>query len=163
MRKLLIIIFLANIILIIVSLIILPSEVAIHFGRGGIPNSWASKEFNALVLFAIELPLFVLFFFAPYLTLKIPSKLISLPNKNYWLREENRPKAGEKLSSLISEFGFALFAFMFCIALLTIEANLANPVRLNESIFFPIFIAFMIYTVYWCVKIILSFKAPKEK
>jgi hypothetical protein len=61
------------------------------------------------------------------------------------------------------EFGCALFTFLLGTGLLTLEANLADPVRLNESLFFPLFLAFMVYTVYWCVKFTLAFKIPVNK
>ena len=163
MRKLLICFFLANVILTLISLLILPSEVAIHFGRNGIPDSWAPKETNAIIFLVIQLPLFILFYSASILPLKIPSKLLSLPNKNYWLKEENISRIKPQLVSLMLEFGCALFTFLLGTGLLTLEANLSDPVRLNEAIFFPLFIAFMIFTGYWCVKFTMAFKIPGTK
>lgn len=163
MRKLLICFFLANVILTLISLLIIPSEVAIHFGRNGIPDSWAPKETNAIIFLVIQLPLFILFYSASILPLKIPPKLLSLPNKNYWLKEENISRIKPKLAPLMLEFGCALFCFLLGTGLLTLEANLADPVRLNERLFFPMFIAFMLYTGYWCVKLTLAFKIPGNK
>jgi len=162
MRKLLICLFLANVILTLISLLILPSEVAIHFVRNGIPDSWAPRETNAIIFLVIQLPLFILFYSASILPLKIPPKLLSLPNKNYWLKEENISRIKPKLTSLMLEFGCALFCFLLGTGLLTLEANLADPVRLNETLFFPLFIAFMLYTGYWCVKFAMAFKIPED-
>ena len=162
MRNLLIVSFLANVALTLVSLLVLPSEVAIHFGRGGMPDSWASNELNALLFLGIDLFIFIVFLVAPSLSLGLSPKWLSLPNKNYWLKEENRVVAQKKLAPLMTEFGIALFTFLFFVGLLTLEANLADPVRLNESIFFPIFIAFMLYTGYWCVKLVRVFRIPKN-
>jgi hypothetical protein len=128
----------------VVSLLVLPPEVAIHFGKGGMPDSWASKEFNALMFLGID------------------PKWLSLPNKSYWLKEENRAMVQKKLAPLMTEFGIAFFTFLFFVGLLTLEANLADPVRLHESIFFPIFIAFMLYTGYWCVTLVRVFRIPKN-
>ena len=47
MHRALIVVFVANLILMAVSLAVQPDQVAIHFGGGGQPDSWASKEFNA--------------------------------------------------------------------------------------------------------------------
>jgi len=162
MRKLLICVFLANVILTLISLLILPPEVAIHFGRNGIPDSWAPKETNVIMFLVIQLPLFILFFSASLLPLKIPPKLLSLPHKNYWLKEENISRIKPKLGSLMLEFGCALFTFLLGTGLLTLEANLADPVRLNETLFFPLFLAFMVYTGYWCVKFTRAFRIPKN-
>ena len=162
MRNLLIVSFLANVVLTVVSLLVLPSEVAIHFGMGGMPDSWASNELNALLFLGIDLFIFIVFLVAPSLSLGLSPKWLSLPNKNYWLQEENRAVAQKKLAPLMTEFGIALFTFLFFVGLLTLEANLADPVRLNESIFFPIFIAFMLYTGYWCVTLFRVFRIPKN-
>ena len=162
MRKLLIVSFLANVALTLVSLLVLPSEVAIHFGRGGMPDSWASNELNALLFLGIDLFIFIVFLVAPSLSLGLSPKWLSLPNKNYWLKEENRVVAQKKLAPLMTEFGIAFYIFLFFVGLLTLEANLADPVRLNETIFFPIFIAFMLYTGYWCVKLVGVFRTPKN-
>jgi uncharacterized membrane protein len=140
MRNLLIVSFLANVALTLVSLLVLPSEVAIHFGRGGMPDSWASNELNALLFLGIDLFIFIVFLVAP----------------------SNRVVAQNKLAPLMTESGTALFTFLFFVGLLTLEDNLADPVRLNESIFFPIFIAFMLYTGYWCVKLVRVFRIPKN-
>jgi uncharacterized membrane protein len=160
MRKLLILLFAANVILWAVSLAVLPARVAIHFGEGGVPDSWASKQSNALLFLALETSLFALFFFAPGLTLRLPEKYLSLPNKKYWLREENRPLFRKMITSKLAEFGAVFFVFLFGVGLLTIRANLADPVWLDESLSLVVFIAFMAYTVVWCVEFIRSFRIP---
>jgi uncharacterized membrane protein len=160
MLKLLIIAFLANITISIASLFILPSQVAIHFGIGGMPNSWASKEFNAFIFIIIEIPLLVLCLYSSSWILKMPPKLINLPNKDYWLIEENKARFTTILDSLMLEFGSALFIFLLCVELLSLKANLSNPVRLDEEIFIILFVAFLAYTTYWCMKLYRRFRVP---
>lgn len=46
MRKAFLIIFLLTILFNILSYVMLPDKVAIHFGRGGHADSWANKEIN---------------------------------------------------------------------------------------------------------------------
>jgi hypothetical protein len=60
------------------------------------------------------------------------------------------------------EFGIALFLFLFVVELLAIEANLSQPVRINEKLFFSALILFLLYTVYWCIKLFRSFRRPRE-
>ncbi len=163
MKKLLALIFLANVILIVVMLFVLPSRVAIHFVSGGMPDSWMARKAFALFLLAIELPLFILFLMAPGLSLKVPPRWVNIRNKDYWLKEENISELKRMLVSLMSEFGCALFLLFLFVALLTIDANFSDPVRLKEEYFFPVFIAFMAYVIYWALKFILSFRLPKKK
>ena len=106
--------------------------------------------------------MFIVIIAAPSLSLGLSPKWFSLPNKNYWLQEENRVMFKKKFTPLITDYGIAFLTFLFLVGLLTLEANLADPVRLNESIFFPIFMAFMLYTGYWCVILVRIFRIPKN-
>lgn len=155
-------IFVANIILIAVSYVLVPSKVAMHFGIGGFPDSWSSKQTYILTSFALDVPLFLLIYYMPSLIFKCPPNLLNLPNKTYWLREENRPQLKEKTDSVMSEFGAALYLFLFAVNLLTLEANRSEPVRLNERVFLYALIIFLIYTVYWCVKLYRTFRIPEN-
>lgn len=162
MRTIFFVVFAANVLLILVSLVILPDRVAIHFGRGGCPDSWASKEINALVFLVLETPMFLLLWFGPSLPLGVPKRFVSLPNKEYWLREENLPAFKQKLEHLMAQFGAAFFLFFFFTGLLTVQANLSVPVRLNEKAFVPVVVMFLGYTVVWTIGLFRSFRVPKE-
>jgi uncharacterized membrane protein len=162
MRKAFLTIFILTILFNILSYIMLPDEVAIHFGRGGRGDSWAPKEFNCLLFLGIDVLLFLLFWYSPALIMKTPAKWVNLPNRSYWLAEENKPLTRQKMESLMSEFGIAFFIFFFFISILTLDANLSNPVKLNESLFLTGLIIFLVYTVYWCIKLYRSFGVQKK-
>ena len=160
MRTIFFVAFAANVVLMLVSLVILPDQVAIHFGAGGCPDSWASKEMNALVFLVLETPMFLLLWFGPSLPLGVPKRFVSLPNKEYWLKEENLPAFKQKMEHLMAQFGAAFFLFFFFIGLLTVEANLSQPVRLNEKAFAPIVVMFLAYTVVWTIGLFRAFRVP---
>jgi uncharacterized protein (DUF58 family) len=65
-------------------------------------------------------------------------------------------------SSLMWEFGTGLFLFLFVVELLAIEANLSQPVRLNEKLFLLALIFFLLYTLYWCIRLFRAFRLPRE-
>jgi len=161
MRRLMISAFVANLVLTLVSLLILPDQVAIHFRGGGVPDAWASKWANALIFMVIQIPLFALCMSVGRLTLNIPARWLSLPNKDYWLKPENRVELEARFSALMEEFGFALFVFLFIVGLLTLDANLSDPVRLNEPLFLVFFAGFMLYVPYWLVKVFRRLKVPQ--
>ena len=60
----------------------------------------------------------------------------------------------------MAEFGVALFVFFFCITGLTIQANLSPPVRLNEVLFLAIFVVYMLYVVWWLVRLVRGLRIP---
>lgn len=61
----------------------------------------------------------------------------------------------------MARFGSAFFLFFFCTGMLTIEANLSQPVRLNEKVFVPILIMFLGYTALWTIGLFRAFRAPE--
>lgn len=161
-RLIFIITFIANIVLIIISLFILPSRVAIHFGLYGMPDNWAPNYIHILFTLGLDTLLFCAMYYSPRLIFIFPRRWINIPNKDYWLTEENIPRTRSLVSSLMWEFGIALFLFLFIAGLFTIHANLSVPVKLNEMLFLFAFIIFMVYTVYWCIKFFRAFKIPKD-
>jgi uncharacterized membrane protein len=160
MRKLLIMAFAANLLLTAISLAVLPDHVAIHFAGGGKPDSWAAKEFNAAIFVVLEVPFFLMFSYATLLTRSRTKKHFSIPNKDYWLRDENLPRFHQKFGRYMAEFGVAIFVFFFAIKLLTIQANLREPVLLDVRVFMIVLVIYMSYTLWWTVRIIRGFRIP---
>lgn len=162
MRKWFIFVFAANIAVLLISLLILPERIAVHFGLGGEPDRWASRETNLLFFVVFLVPMFALLWYSARLMLAVPAKWINLPHKEYWLKPERRAEMRRMMERLFHEFGIALFAFFFYISLLTIDANLSDPVRLNEALFLPGLVIFLAYTVYWTIKLVLAFRVPPD-
>lgn len=162
MRAALVLSFLSNLILSLVSLSILPDRIAIHFGPGGAPNGWASNLTNTLIMLCMQILVFCALYFAPKLLERVPSKWISLPNRDFWLMPQHRSKAVEKFSHYMWQFGTALFLFMLFVGLLTFRANLSDPIGLDESLFLTGLAIFLAYTLYWTVVLLRSFRVPKE-
>jgi hypothetical protein len=162
MRTIFCLVFVANVLLMAGSLAVLPDQVAVHFGRGGMPDSWASKEWNAILFILLETVLFLFFWFAPLLPFGAPPRWVNLPNKHHWLREENRPAFKRKFQNLMDRFGIAFFLFFLLIGVLAIQANLSQPVRLNEEAFLLGLGLFLGYTVLWTVGLFRAFRVPEK-
>ncbi len=110
----------------------------------------------------VDVLLFASLFFSPWLIRVTPDKWINLPNKEYWLKTENRGKAMAMLSTELYKFGVLIFTFMFVVGLLVLQANLSDPVLLRGDLFWPPFVFIMIYSVYWTVRIYWIFRVPEE-
>lgn len=161
MRNVFIISFIANLVLTVVVVVVGPDTMAIHFGAGGEPNGWASAKANAFFTAGIDGLLFALFYFMPQLMRIIPDKWINLPNKDYWLQEGNRDRAVAMVGAQLYKLGAVMFAFMFMVGLLVLQANLSDPVLLRDDLFWPPFIFIMGYTLYWTVGIYRIFRVPE--
>jgi len=160
MRKPFIFAFLANVILSLCSVTVLPERTAIHFGFGGLPDNWAAPGEFALLMSVTDAVIFLTFLFSAKLTHRLPARFINLPNRAYWLNEKNRSKAEAMLTEEMYLFGTATYVFMFLITLLVLRANLSSPVRLQET---PLWWAFGLYigfTVYWTVRLYRRFRVP---
>jgi len=162
MRITFILSFLANVILSLISLAILPDTVAIHFGLGGAPNGWASNLTSTLMMLAMHTFVFCSLYFTPRLIKAMPSKWISLPNRDYWLMPKQRPRAVEIFSHSMWKFGVALFLFMLFAGLLALRANLSDPVQLDEGALLTALVVFLAYTVYWTVALLRAFRVPSN-
>ena len=162
MRNLLKLCFLMNIILAVASLFILPDPAATHFGFGGQPDNWGPPSICAMIIVVISTLLFATTLFVPFMIKRIPMQFVNMPNKGYWLTMENKPKAVKKITSFMMEFGVVTLVLILCLNLLTIKANLSEPVWLNEKQFITLLVAYMLYMIYWCVKLCIAFRVPKD-
>lgn len=162
MKCALVIAYLANVILSIVGLLVLPEPVASHFGEDGLPNEWMKPTINFWVMFLVYSLIFILFIGIPSLLRKIPKRLLSLPNKDYWLLEENWAEFNMRLRRRFHQYGFATLMFFFCEAAMVLDANLADPIRLQMEPFWVTFSAFMLYTVLWVSQVFRALALPHE-
>jgi len=153
--------YLANVVLGLVALFLLPDRVAIHFGANGVPDSWASNMTNAVMMLGVNTVLFITMYLAGKITVAVPAKWVSLPNKDYWLRPENKPRAERMVAEYTWRYGIAIFLLLFVAGVLAIHANLSKPVRLNEKLFLGALTLFFVYTAIWCVRFFRAFRVLK--
>ena len=162
MRIAFILSFIANVVVDLASWVFLPERVAIHFGPHGMANGWAPRHASSLLFLGMDVVLFVSLYFSPRVTFLFHARWDNLPHKEYWLAPENRPRAVAKISFLVYQFGVAIFVFLFVLGLLTIDANLSEPVKLKEQILFPALVLFLAYSIIWCVVFFRSFRVPAQ-
>lgn len=137
-----------------------PEHVATHFGIGGQPDGWMSKEVSLGFFLVLKTMLFLLMWFTPVLVTRIPSRWVNLPNKDYWLTESRMPQTKAKMDRSMSEFGAAIMVFFIFVELVVLEANLFDPAQLDERIFLTAMGLYLAYVVVWTVRLYRGFRKP---
>jgi hypothetical protein len=155
-------VFLLVLVLTLFSWFILPENVAIHFSRSGVPDSWVPKWFHVVMFTVLIAILYASFALSPRLLHGVPRKYISLPNSEYWLLEENLPEAVRRMSGSMYSFGIATGLLMLGVSIMIVVANLSDPVRLPSRIPWIMLISYFAYTVWWLVRIFTVFRIPKR-
>jgi hypothetical protein len=125
-------------------------------------DNWAPSHVNALLFLGIQTFLFCTLYFSPRLIFRFSPKRIHLPNKDYWLHPENKPRTVAIVTAFMWRLGTALFLFLFVVELLSLQANLSQPVRLNERLLFVSLGLFILYTLCWCIKFVRTFRISKK-
>jgi len=162
MKRIFIFAFIGNLVFSVGSFLVLPEQVAIHFGTGGHADGWSSREFHLLLNLGMDSFLFMLFFFIPKGIRRFPKSLMNLPDKSYWLQPENLQRLYQLMDDWLHELGVAMMIFLLVIGGLTLKANLAQPVRLNEPTFFVVLAIFMAYVLYWSWSLYVKLKPSKR-
>jgi uncharacterized membrane protein len=162
MQKIFLNVVLLKIVFDVITLFLLPEKVASHFGAGGRPDAFTTKEGYVLVFLVMEIPMAVFYYYLPFLIMKMPKRWVNLPHREYWLDDKFKKRTHEKVATLVYECGTAFFVFLFICSGLSVWANLSDPIRLNEPVFMISFITFMIYIVYWCIKFFKVFRIPHD-
>jgi uncharacterized membrane protein len=155
--------YVAYVALVVCTAPLLPDKVASHFGLGGAPDAWMSKQsfLITMLLLGIGLPLLVIGIFAA--TTYAPEWMINIPNKEYWFS----PDRVGFTRSWIFEQGFWLSCMLLSMFIAThwfvIEANRSEPVRLPENSFLAMLACFVIGMGIWTFRFLrLFYRAPAK-
>jgi uncharacterized membrane protein len=126
----------------------LPEKIASHFGPGGEANGWMSKD-SFMVTYGILLLGTAGMLGGIGLVLgKIPTDLINLPNKEYWLAPERRTATLATIQEQMSWFGAATMVLLIVVMQLVFEANLIPEPHLDNRVWFLLG-AYLVYTAIW--------------
>lgn len=127
----------------------LPPVVASHFGPGGAANGFMGKELYTAFMLALVLGVPGLVASTTLLIRILPSQVVNLPNKQYWLAPERRAPTLEALASMSLRLAAALAVFMCFMHWLVVRANAVQPPRLQENWFVLGLLVFGAVTLTW--------------
>ncbi len=135
----------------------LPETLASHFGASGEPNGWATRA-EFFTLFATFTGGAVVFLLAiPMLVRVVPQRLVSLPNRDYWLAPERRDECLRKLGTQAAWFATGTVAFAVGVLELTLRANVARgPLEMGPT--WTLLGAYLAFCALWIAGLWRSFR-----
>ena len=136
----------------------LPPVVASHFVAGGAANGFMPRGTYLRFTTALLVCLPLLIALISNFTSVLPSRLINLPNREYWLAPERQADTLLYLRKQGSRFGIILAFFLCFVHWLVVQANALNPPLFPESRFFIGMAVFLVCLVTWLGRFIVHFR-----
>ena len=136
----------------------LPSRVASHFDGTGQPNGWMSRSSYLIftAAFGMGLPAVVVLGFL--VLRRLPSDLINIPRRDYWLAPERRLATVTGLFRRSLWLACLLVAMMLGVHLLVVHANNQVPVRLSTPMILGLIGFFLTGIAAWILSLFRHFK-----
>jgi uncharacterized membrane protein len=151
--------FLANIVFAFGALPWQPNPMAIHFNLTGQADGFASPMYNAILMSSLTSILTAGMLGMSVFTRK--PTWINIPNRDYWLNEENRPATIRRLRREFDSLGFCTMAMFLFIQYEVFSANQMVPPAL-KSVQVWIGVGTFLSLMLWeTVRFRLSFRLPK--
>lgn len=101
----------------------LPERVASHFGAGGKPDGFMSKDGWAVTTLCLILGLPAFWVAMAKISQFVPASLVNIPNKNYWLDPDRRQRTLNDLETILIWIAFLTELFFIGLFQLTYHAN----------------------------------------
>jgi uncharacterized membrane protein len=140
---------------------LLPEVISSHFDAAGKVNG-TSPKLIYFILYFVSLAITSSFTLGLPLILKyLPTSLINLPYREYWLSADHREETLKFFSIHFSWFGVAITSLMITVFHLTFLASLSPDKNPNIAIpFWYLLGAFALFTIWWTVVLLRRFPKP---
>ena len=139
---------------------LLPEIVGSHFNAAGKVNGTSSK-LGYFIAYFVSLAVTSSFsLILPLLLKSLPTSVINLPHREYWLSGDRREESLQFLNVHFSWFGVATMLLIVIVFHITFLANLSPINELSSSLFWALLGTFLLFTIWWTVILLRRFHAP---
>jgi uncharacterized membrane protein len=138
----------------------LPDRVPTHFGAGGVPDAWMTRDGYRLFMLAFKLGLPMLVVLAVGLAPRLAPRLVNLPHRNHWLAPERRDDSLAFLGRQACRLGGMMVLLAAGVHALILRASRLNPPRLEEGLLLAMLGAFLVALAVWIVAMFRRFPRP---
>ena len=107
----------------------------------------------------LELGTFALFAALPRLLHAMPTRLINLPHREYWLHPDRKAATLTRAAALLDWFALATVALLAATFELVLRANLGEG-SLDSGAMWILIAAYLVFSTSWIVRFLLAFRAP---
>ena len=140
----------------------MPDPMAAHFDGSGRPNGYQSRDGFFLLAGAIVLLVVVIFAFVGLLFRAVPTHLVNLPNRDYWLAPERRASTIEFMTHQMEWFGVGTMILLVSVLWLAMEANLTPDPTLDPSTMWWLLGAYFVFSALWLIHFVGKFRSASE-
>lgn len=134
------------------SAVKLPEHLATHFGLSGAADGWASR--SSYLAFSIVMSALVVIGM-PLLARAATAGsgvLLNIPNKDYWLRDENRPELRRRLTDDMLFAGALTALLLAWVDVLVVQANRSASPTLGASVWVAMGV-YLVVILGWTVRL----------
>ena len=139
----------------------LPEQVATHFNAAGKADDWMHRDSATLMMVGFQTLMPLIFLGIAYSIYFIPSHLINIPNREYWLSPPRREASLSFVARSTAAFSLAISLFFLGMNHLTFIAN-RNDGNLKPLGFGLLLGSFLAFTMSWICVLLLRFRIPKN-
>jgi uncharacterized membrane protein len=140
----------------------LPIRMASHFDVSGHVNAYMPKQdFLKLHLVVVGL-LSLISLVISTLIGRLPSSMVNLPNKEYWLAPERRQQTMRMIQGHLIGFGDAMLLFLFVVFGDAMRASLMPEPRLPNRVW-ALLVMLGVFSIGWTVHLLRTFRLPDEE
>jgi hypothetical protein len=136
----------------------LPQVLAAHFVAGGDADGFMPKGGYLSLMFGVTIGVPLLLACLSSIIRILPSPLINLPNREYWLAPERRDATVAYLERRGRVFGMILAGFFCFVHWLVVDANSQQPPRFDETQFLAGGLLFLLALVAALVGFVMHFR-----